>query len=872
MGYGWDGSGYSYGYGYGFGDYAYGGGEGGEGGDGGSTVTSTIVYDGCANDDTLTDSYDDTCSEWYDENPGTCGDYDSDTFIATDNCCACMGYGWDGSGYSYGYGYGFGDYAYGGGEGGEGGDGGSTVTSTIVYDGCANDDTLTDSYDDTCSDWYDANPGTCGQYDTDTFISTDNCCACMGYGWDGSGYSYGYGYGFGDYAYGGGEGGEGGDGGSTVTSTIVYDGCANDDTLTDSYDDTCSEWYDANPDTCGQYDSDTFIATDNCCACMGYGWDGSGYSYGYGYGFGNGGSGGEGEGDSTTTTTIVYDGCANDDSLTDSYDDTCSEWYDSNPGTCGQYDTDTFISTDNCCACMGYGWDGSGYSYGYGYGFGDYAYGGGEGGEGGDGGSTVTSTIVYDGCANDDSLTDSYDDTCSEWYDANPDTCGDYDTDTFQATASCCACMGWGWDGSGYSYGYGYGFGYGGGEGEGEGGEPVEPAPEVVYDGCTNDDSVGDSYDDTCTEWYDANPGSCGDYDTETFVAADLCCACVGTEEEIVEPEVVEPEVVEPEVEEPEPVVYDGCTNDDSVGDSYDDTCTEWYDTNPDTCGDYDTETFVAADLCCACVGTEEEVVEPVPEVEEPEPVVYDGCTNDDSVGDSYDDTCTEWYDTNPNTCGDYDTETFVAADLCCACVGTEEEPETEPTATTPEPEAPVPTAGETTQIEDDESCCDCECEGGGGPPPPPRCEDYQHLSADNSTCTACQPAERQILTIEGNCADCPAYSYLDGYIEGGNFFTKCTPSECNLDTDIRYINGTCETCPDLTVVNDDNTGCIPVICESDHENMEREIFNAAGDGCEICDDYTHPDSTGYLCITDECDSITEYLNVNGSCKSCDAF
>ena len=38
-----------------------------------------------------------------------------------------------------------------------------------------------------------------------------------------------------------------------------------------------------------------------------------------------------------------------------------------------------------------------------------------------------------------------------------------------------------------------------------------------------------------------------------------------------------------------EPVVYPDCTNDDSVGDSYDDTCSGWYDEYPDTCGYYDT-------------------------------------------------------------------------------------------------------------------------------------------------------------------------------------------------------------------------------------------------------------------------------------------
>ena len=47
-------------------------------------------------------------------------------------------------------------------------------------------------------------------------------------------------------------------------------------------------------------------------------------------------------------------------------------------------------------------------------------------------------------------------------------------------------------------------------------------------DACVNDDSVGDSYGDTCTDYYDANPSECGNYDSADFVAADLCCACTG--------------------------------------------------------------------------------------------------------------------------------------------------------------------------------------------------------------------------------------------------------------------------------------------------------------------------------------------------------
>ena len=50
---------------------------------------------------------------------------------------------------------------------------------------------------------------------------------------------------------------------------------------------------------------------------------------------------------------------------------------------------------------------------------------------------------TYAACVNDDTVADSYDDTCSEWYDERPETCGDYDTDSFSASSSCCACK---WD------------------------------------------------------------------------------------------------------------------------------------------------------------------------------------------------------------------------------------------------------------------------------------------------------------------------------------------------------------------------------------------------------------------------------------------
>ena len=34
----------------------------------------------------------------------------------------------------------------------------------------------------------------------------------------------------------------------------------------------------------------------------------------------------------------------------------------------------------------------------------------------------------------------------------------------------------------------------------------------------------------------------------------------------------------------------------------YGDGC-EWYDENPDTCGDYDDDDFESAEVCCSCAG-----------------------------------------------------------------------------------------------------------------------------------------------------------------------------------------------------------------------------------------------------------------------------
>ena len=92
-------------------------------------------------------------------------------------------------------------------------------------------------------------------------------------------------------------------------------------------------------------------------------------------------------------------------------------------------------------------------------------------------------------------------------------------------------------------------------------------------DMCLDDNSDVDSFGDTC-EWYTAeNAESCGAFDTETFFAAEFCCACAGGGA----------------------VVADDCVSDNSTFDSFEDDCT-WYQANPEGCGSYDDDDFSAYD------------------------------------------------------------------------------------------------------------------------------------------------------------------------------------------------------------------------------------------------------------------------------------
>ncbi len=139
--------------------------------------------------------------------------------------------------------------------------------------------------------------------------------------------------------------------------------CTNDDSISDSYGDTCSSWYDAYPSSCGSYDTDEFIAAELCCVCGGgFSDDGSLDDGGDDGSLDDGGDDGslDDGGDDGSLDDGGDDGssdggeeCINDDSISDSYGDTCSSWYDDYPSSCGSYDTDEFIAAELCCACGG---------------------------------------------------------------------------------------------------------------------------------------------------------------------------------------------------------------------------------------------------------------------------------------------------------------------------------------------------------------------------------------------------------------------------------------------------------------------------------------------------------------------------------------
>lgn len=145
------------------------------------------------------------------------------------------------------------------------------------------------------------------------------------------------------------------------------------------------------------------------------------------------------------------------------------------------------------------------------------------------------------------------------------------------------------------------------------------------------------------------------------------CCTCQGVEPSLVNLAANSPlnlaTVKKSVVLQSAPAVvslanlYDGwqwCDNTNgSLRDITGDGC-EWYESFPETCGNYNGSSgFNAGSHCCVCGGGHDNVCEDTTQ----------GAT--DSFGDS----CS-WYARNLGFCGDFDDYDFDASSMCCSCSG----------------------------------------------------------------------------------------------------------------------------------------------------------------------------------------------------------
>ena len=158
----------------------------------------------CTDDLSTTDTGNDDCS-WYHSHASSCGNFDSDVFTASSQCCACGG--------------------------------GAQAPPEPTVAACEHTSNgALDRGGDDC-DWYDDRFGSCGSYDDDDFTASVHCCGCGG--------------------------------GQTVTVPVSEAVCEDTDgEARDGGNDSCS-WYVMYPDSCGAYDDEDFTASSMCCACNG---------------------------------------------------------------------------------------------------------------------------------------------------------------------------------------------------------------------------------------------------------------------------------------------------------------------------------------------------------------------------------------------------------------------------------------------------------------------------------------------------------------------------------------------------------------------------------------------------------------------------
>ena len=104
--------------------------------------------------------------------------------------------------------------------------------------------------------------------------------------------------------------------------------CQDDMSGTDWMGDNC-EWYYDHTHWCGFYDTSSFEAEKDCCACGG--------------------------GSFAEMDPIVYpaqENCDDNLEVTDAFGDDCT-WYVDQVHTCGMYDFGDFKAERDCCVCIG---------------------------------------------------------------------------------------------------------------------------------------------------------------------------------------------------------------------------------------------------------------------------------------------------------------------------------------------------------------------------------------------------------------------------------------------------------------------------------------------------------------------------------------
>lgn len=167
-----------------------------------------------------------------------------------------------------------------------------------------------------------------------------------------------------------------------IPLSLVDSTCTDDLSTSDRGGDDCS-WYHSHASSCGNFDSSSFNAASQCCAC---------------------GGGAQAAPESTVAACEHTSGGA-----LDAGSDDC-DWYDDRSGSCGAYDDGDFTASVHCCGCGG--------------------------------GQTVTVPVSEAVCEDTEGeARDGGNDSCS-WYVMYPDSCGSYDDLDFTAGSMCCACSG----------------------------------------------------------------------------------------------------------------------------------------------------------------------------------------------------------------------------------------------------------------------------------------------------------------------------------------------------------------------------------------------------------------------------------------------